>query len=127
MIVDQHPAVGFDIQFVMRLDYRKKSNRIPEIVNPFAHSGRSRRYPQLMGNTSMVRQRTGGEVRRMIPERVFHQILALGEALVYVKQIGMADLVKNGPAPTFVQVIAVNERADIVASAAEGVFLFRRE
>ena len=42
-------------------------------------------------------------------------------------RLNLADLVKNGPAPTFVQVIAVNKGADIVASAAEGVFLFRRE
>jgi hypothetical protein len=42
-------------------------------------------------------------------------------------RLNLADLIRNGPAPTFVQVIAVNENADIVASAAEGVFLFRRD
>jgi hypothetical protein len=41
--------------------------------------------------------------------------------------LNLADLVKNGPAPTFVQVIAVNLRGDIVASANEGVILFRRD
>jgi hypothetical protein len=42
-------------------------------------------------------------------------------------RLNLADLVRNGPAPTFVQVIAVNQRGDIVASANEGVFLFRRD
>ena len=42
-------------------------------------------------------------------------------------RLNLADLVRNGPAATSLQVIAVNDRADIVASAAEGVFLFRRD
>jgi hypothetical protein len=42
-------------------------------------------------------------------------------------RLNLADLVRNGPAATMLGVIAVNQRADIVASAAEGVFLFRRE
>jgi hypothetical protein len=42
--------------------------------------------------------------------------------------LNLADLVKNGPVASFLQVIAVNERADIVAAGGEGsVFLFRRD
>jgi hypothetical protein len=43
-------------------------------------------------------------------------------------RLNLADLVKNGPVASFLQVIAVNQRADIVASGGEGsVFLFRRD
>ena len=43
-------------------------------------------------------------------------------------RLNLADLVKNGPVASFLQVIDVNERADIVASGGEGmVFLFRRD
>jgi hypothetical protein len=44
-------------------------------------------------------------------------------------RLNLADLVKNGPAPSPLQVIAVNDRADLVAaSLADGsAFLFRRD
>jgi len=43
-------------------------------------------------------------------------------------RLNLADLVKNGPVASFLQVIAVNDRADIVASGGYGsVFLFRRD
>ena len=43
-------------------------------------------------------------------------------------RLNLADLVKNPPVASFLQVIDVNERADIVASGGEGmVFLFRRD
>jgi hypothetical protein len=43
-------------------------------------------------------------------------------------RLNLADLVKNGPVASLLQVIAVNDRADLVAAGGEGsVFLFRRE
>jgi hypothetical protein len=43
-------------------------------------------------------------------------------------RLNLADLVKNPPVATSLQVIAVNKRADIVAAGGEGsVFLFRRD
>jgi hypothetical protein len=43
-------------------------------------------------------------------------------------RLNLADLVKNGPVASFLQVIDVNDRADIVASGGYGsVFLFRRD
>jgi hypothetical protein len=43
-------------------------------------------------------------------------------------RLNLADLVKNGPVASSLQVLAVNDRADIVAAGGEGsVFLFRRD
>jgi hypothetical protein len=43
-------------------------------------------------------------------------------------RLNLADLVTNGPVASLLQVIAVNQRGDIVAAGGEGsVFLFRRE
>ena len=42
-------------------------------------------------------------------------------------RLNLADLVRNGPAPTFFQAIAVNQRADIVGAAYGSALLFRRE
>lgn len=42
-------------------------------------------------------------------------------------RLNLADLVKNGPAPSSLQVIAVNDRADIVGAAEGSAFLFTRD